>query len=87
MRFPWFLDVTNQEITLRSREQKLCYTVLFKCSTSWRFCTITMLSSSSDGPVRRAIASEIVDLRIIPSPVKPKAKKLVFTTSLFDAQH
>ena len=29
MRFPWFLDVTNEEITLRSREQKLCYAVSF----------------------------------------------------------
>ena len=28
MRIPWFLDVTNQEITLRNREQKLRYTVL-----------------------------------------------------------
>ena len=28
MRIPWFLDVTNQEITLRSREQKLRYAVL-----------------------------------------------------------
>ena len=35
---------------------------LFKCSISWHFCFITMISSSSDGRVRRAIASEVVDL-------------------------
>ena len=46
-----------------------------------------MVSSSSDGRVGRAIASEVVDLSIIPSPVKPKTQKLVFTASLFDAQH
>ena len=60
---------------------------LFKSSTSWRFCFITMISSSSDGRVRRAIASEVVNLGIIPSPVKPKTQKLVFTASLFDTQH
>ena len=46
-----------------------------------------MISSKSDGRVRRAIASEIVDLGIIPSPVKPKTQKLVFTAFLFNAQH
>ena len=46
-----------------------------------------MISSSSDGRGRRAIASEVVDLDIIPSLVKPKTQKLVFTASLFDAQH
>ena len=45
-----------------------------------------MISSSSDGRVRRAIASEVVDLGLIPSPVKPKAQKLVFTASIFDTQ-
>ena len=60
---------------------------LFKCFTSWRFCYITMISSSSDGPVRRAIASEVIDLGIIPSPEKPKTQPLVSTASLFDAQH
>ena len=43
--------------------------------------------SNSDGRERRAIASEVVDLDIIPSLVKPKTQKLVFTASLFDAQH
>ena len=43
--------------------------------------------SRSDDRVRRAIASEVVDLGIIPSPVKPKTQKLVFTASLYDAQH
>ena len=64
------------------------YLNLFKSSlnTSWRFCFIAMISSSSDGRVRRAIASEVVDLGIIPSPVKSKTQKLVFTASLFDAQ-
>ena len=33
------------------------------------------------------IASEVVDLGIIRSPVKPKTQKLVFTASLSDAQH
>ena len=46
-----------------------------------------MISSKSDGRVRRAIASEVVDLGIIPSPVKPKTQKLVSTAFLFDAQH
>ena len=35
---------------------------LFESFTSWHFCCITMISSSSDGRVRRAIASEVVDL-------------------------
>ena len=60
---------------------------LFKCFTSWRFCFITIISSSSDGRVRRAIASEVVDFGIILSPVKPKTQKLVFTASPFDAQY
>ena len=38
MRFPWFLDVTNREITLRSREQKLCYTVLSPIKFSDKCC-------------------------------------------------
>ena len=65
-----------------------CDYVLFKSSTSWRVCFITMISSSSDGRVRRAMASEVVDLGMIPSPVKPNTQKLVFTVAfLFDAQH
>ena len=52
-----------------------CEYVLFKFSTSWRFCFITMISSTSDGRVRRAIASEVVNLGIIPSSVKPKTQK------------
>ena len=49
---------------------------------------MTKTSRSSDGRVRRAIASEVVDLDTIdPNPVKPKTQKLVFTASLFDAQH
>ena len=63
-----------------------CEYELFKYSTSWCFCFITMISSNSDGRVRRAIASEVVDFGSIPSPVKPKTQKLVFTASLFDAQ-
>ena len=46
-----------------------------------------MTSSSSHGRVRRATASEVVDLGIIPSPLKPNTQKLAFTVSLFDAQH
>ena len=45
-----------------------------------------MISSSLDGRERRAIASEVVDLGMIPSAVKPKTQKLVSTASLFDAQ-
>ena len=41
----------------------------------------------SDGRVVRASASEAVDLGLIPSRVKPMTLKLVFTASLFDAQH
>ena len=59
---------------------------LFTCFT-WRFCVITVISSNLDGRVRRVIVSEVVNLGIIPSPVKPKTQKLVFTASLFDAQH
>ena len=62
-----------------------CEYELLKFSTSWRFCFIT-INNSSDGRVRRAIALEVVDLGMIPSPVKPKTQKLVFTASLFDAQ-
>ena len=46
-----------------------------------------MISSSSDGRLIRAVGSEVVDLGIIPSPVKPKSQKLVFTASMFDAQY
>ena len=63
-----------------------CEYELFESSTSWHFCFMTMISSSSDGRVRRAIASEVVDLGIIPSSVKPNTEKLVFTASPFDAQ-
>ena len=59
---------------------------LFKSSTLWRFCFVMMISSRSYGRVRRAIVSEVVDLGIIPSLMKPKTQKLVFTASLFDAQ-
>ena len=45
-----------------------------------------MISSSSDGRVRKAIASEVVDLGMITSPMKPKTQKFVFAASLFDAQ-
>ena len=69
-----------------ARKLFYCEYELFK-SSSWSFCFITMISSSSDGRLRRAnIASDIVDLGVIPSPVKPKTQKLVSTASLFDAQ-
>ena len=41
-----------------------------------------MISSSSDGRVRKAIASEVVDLGMITSPVKPKTQELVFHSQL-----
>ena len=57
---------------------------LFQCSL--RFGFISMISSSSDGQLIGAIASEVVDLGIISSSVKPKTQKLVFTASTFDTQ-
>ena len=82
-------SVSGFQFRLKFHPRKLfyCEYVLFKSFTSWRFCFITMISSSSDGRVRRATASEVVNLGIIPSLVKPKTQKLVFTASLFDAQH
>ena len=80
-------SVSGFQFRFKFHPRKLfyCEYELFK-STFWRFCFITMISSSSDGRVRRAIASEVVNGGIIPSPVKPKTQKLVFTASLFDAQ-
>ena len=79
-------SVSGFQFKFHPRKLFCCEYGLFKSSTSWRFCFITMISSSSDGRVRRAIASEVVDLGMIHSPVKPKTQKLVFTASLFDAQ-
>ena len=81
-------SVSGFQFRFKFHPRKLLYFEygLFKRSTSWHFCFITMISSSSYGQVRRAIASEVVDLGIIPSPVKPKTQKLVFTASIFDAQ-
>ena len=53
-----------------------CECELFKSSTSWRFCFITMISNSSDGLVRRAMASEVVDLGMIPESGKTKNSKI-----------
>ena len=80
-------SVSGFQFWFKFHPRKLFYVKngLFKCSTSWRFCFIAMISSSLDGRVRRAIASEVVDLGIIPSSVKPKTQKLVFTDSLFGA--
>ena len=74
-------SVSGFQFRFKFHPRKLfyCEYELFKFSTSWRFCFITMISSSSDGLVRRAIASEVVDLGMIASPVKPKTQKLVFT--------
>ena len=90
-RFQFYLraaSVSGFKFWFKFHPMKLfyCEYVLFKSSTSWRFCFIT-ISSSSDGRVRRAIASEVVNLGIITSSVKPRTQKLVFTASLFDAQH
>ena len=80
-------SVSGFQFRFRFHPRKLFYCEygFFKSFISWRFCVITMISSSSDGRVRRAIASEVVNLGMIPSPVKPKTQKLVFTASLFDA--
>ena len=88
-RFQFCLaSVSGFQFRFKFHPRKLfyCEYELFKSSTSWRFCFITMISSSSDGRVRRAISSEVVDLGMIPSPVKPKTQKLVVTAFLFDAQ-
>ena len=79
-------SVSGFQFRFKFHPRKLFYCEygLSKSSTSWRFCFITMISSSSDGRVRGAIASEVVDLGTIPNP--PKTQKLVFTASLFDAQ-
>ena len=81
-------SVSGFQFRFKFHPRKLfyCEYELFKSSASGRFCFITMISSSSDGRVRKAIASKVVDLGIISSPVKPKTQKLVFTASLFDAQ-
>ena len=81
-------SVSGFQFRFKFHPRKLFYCEygLFNSSTSWRFCFTTMISSSSDGRVRRVIASEVVDLGMIQSPVKPKTQKLVFTASLFDAQ-
>ena len=44
---------------------------------------MTMISSSSDVRVSRVIASEVVDLGLIPEFSEPKTQKLVFTASAF----
>ena len=81
-------SVSGFQFRFKFHPKKLfyCEYELFTSSTSRRFCFITMISSSSHGRVRRAIASEVVDLGMIRSPVKPKTQKLVFAASPFDAQ-
>ena len=81
------VSVSGFQFRFKFHPRKLFYGKygLFKSFTSWRFCFITMISSRSDGQVRRAIASEVVDLGMIPNLMKPKTQKLVFTASLFDA--
>ena len=77
-------SISGFQFRFKFHPRKLSYFEygLFKCFT-WRFCVITVISSSSDGRVRRVIVSEVV----VPSPVKRKTQKLVVTASLFDAQH
>ena len=72
-------SVSGFQFKFHPRKLFYCEYELFKSSTSRGFCFITMISSCSHGRVRRAIASEVVDLAMIPSPVKPKTQKLVFT--------
>ena len=76
-------SVSGFQFRFKIHSRKLSYFEygLFKYFTSWRFFVITMISSSSDGRVRRAIASEVVDLDIIPSLMKPKTQKLVYIHS------
>ena len=67
-------SVSGFQFRFKFHPKKLFYFKygFFKCSTFERFCYIAMISSRSDGLVRRAIASEVVNLGIIPTPVKPK---------------
>ena len=79
-RFPFCLRTASAsgfQFRFQFYPRKLFYFEygLLKSSPSWRFCFITMISSSSDGRVRRAIAAEVFDLGMIPSPVKPKTQK------------
>ena len=69
-------SVSGFQFRFKFHPRKLfyCEYELFKSSTFWCFCFITMISSSSDGRVRRAIASEVVNWGIIPSPMKPRLK-------------
>ena len=82
------VSISGFQFRFKFHQRKLfyCEYELFKSTTSWRFGFITVISSSSDGLVRRAIVSEVVDLGMIQSLVKSKTQKLVFTASLFDAQ-
>ena len=76
-------SVSGFQFRFKFHSRKLSYFEygLFKCFTSWRFCVITMISSSSDGGVRRAITSKVVDFYVIPSPMKSKTQKLVYIHS------
>ena len=62
-------SVSGFQFRFKFHPKKLFYFKygLCKCSTFERFCCIAMISSNSDGRVRRAIASEVVDLGITPN--------------------
>ena len=62
-------SVSGFQFRFKFHPKKLFYLKyeLCKCSTFERFCCIAMISSNSDGRVRRAIASEVVDLGITPN--------------------
>ena len=49
-------SVSGFQFKFHPRKLFYCEYELFKSSTSWRFCFIKMISSSSDGRVRRTIA-------------------------------
>ena len=55
--------------------------------STYRIWNIVFYIYRSDGRVVRASASGAADTGLIPSRVKLMIIKLVFTTSLFDAQH
>ena len=50
-------SVSGFQFRFKFHPRKLFYFEykLFKCSISWRFCLITIINCSSDGPVKRAI--------------------------------
>ena len=71
-----------------SKEKKNAFSLrnIFNAYDSETF-SMRINFGSSDGRMVRASASGAEDSGLIPSRVKPMTLKLVFTSSLLDAQH